>query len=134
MLKQVSVMTVNREGVLEDVVGRISDEQIDFFNVSSDTNSEFGSVRMLCSDTDKAEQILKDAGYIVRVNQVLGVEIDEQVGSLHRLLVEVRDCRVNINYLYVCYIRGRENPVAILSTEDSYELEQSLRSRGYQVL
>lgn len=134
MLKQLSVMTVNHEGVLENVVGLVSDAGIDFFHVSSDTSSEFGNIRMLCTDPEKAMQILKNAGYLVRMNKVLGVEISEDVGSLHNLLKDVRDCRVNINYLYVCYIRSSKNPVAIMNTEDSYELEESLESKGYKLL
>ena len=69
-----------------------------------------------------------------KTDNVLGVVISEEVGSLNRLLEDVSDSRINIDYLYVCYIRQEKNPVAILHVADPYEVEECLQGRGYQCL
>ena len=134
MLKQVSVIAENRKGTINNIIGGISNEGIDFYNVVSNDSQEFGIVRMLCSDPERARAILTREGHLVKTDNVLGVVISEEVGSLNRLLEDVSDSRINIDYLYVCYIRQEKNPVAILHVADPYEVEECLQGRGYQCL
>ena len=65
---------------------------------------------------------------------MLGIVISEEVGSLNRLLKDVSDSFINIDYLYVCYIRNVENPVAILHVQESAEVQECLKGKGYTAL
>lgn len=134
MLKQISIFAENRIGSMEKITSLVANEGIDFYNVISNDSAEYGIIRILCSDPERAVTILKDAGYICKISLVLGVCISEEVGSLSRLLETVRGIRVNINYLYVCYIRSSSEPVAILNVSDWEDVEDSLTSKGYKVL
>ena len=134
MLKQVSVIAENKKGSMNKIIGHISEAGVDFYNVVSNDSPEFGIIRMLCSDPDLALNILKEDGYLAKVDNVLGVVISEKVGSLNSLLKDVAASRINIDYLYVCYIRNVENPVAILHVQDSYEVEECLAGKGYTCL
>ena len=134
MLKQVSVIAENKKGSMNQIIGRISEAGVDFYNVVSNDSPEFGIIRMLCSEPEKACSILKEAGYLTKTDGVLGVVISEEVGSLNRLLQDVSDSRINIDYLYVCYIRNVSNPVAILHVMESAEVEDCLKGKGYTCL
>jgi len=134
MLKQVSVIAENKKGAMHKIIGSISDAGVDFYNVVSNDSPEFGIIRMLCSDSEKAKSILEDGGYLTKIDNVLGIVISEEVGSLNRLLNDVAESRINIDYLYVCYIRSEQNPVAIIHVADSYDVEECLISRGYRCL
>lgn len=134
MLKQVSVIAENKKGSMNAIIGKISAAGVDFYNVVSNDSPEFGIIRMLCSDPNKAMEILRGQGYLVKVDNVLGVEISEKVGSLSKLLSDVSDSRVNIDYLYVCYMRQTDNPVAILRVQEAYEVEECLSGKGYTCL
>ncbi|MBQ9327368.1 MAG: hypothetical protein IJ225_02380 [Solobacterium sp.] len=131
MLKQVSVIAENKKGAVNAVISDISDAGIDFYNVVSNDSPEFGIIRMLCSDPERAVEILKNNGYLTRSDNVLGIVISEEVGSLSRLLSDVSDSYINIDYLYVCYIRNVENPVAILHVHECSEVEECLKGKGY---
>ncbi|MBR3345893.1 MAG: hypothetical protein IKG37_02310 [Solobacterium sp.] len=131
MLKQVSVIAENKKGTMNNIIGGISEAGIDFYNVVSNDSQEFGIIRMLCSDPEEAQRLLQDEGYMVKVDNVLGVVISEKVGSLNQLLKVISDSRINIDYLYVCYIRQENNPVAIIHVQEPYEVEECLTSRGY---
>ncbi len=132
MLKQVSVIAENKKGSMNKIIGSISDQGVDFYNVVSNDSPEFGIIRMLGSEPEKAGRILKENGYLVKIDNVLGIEISEQVGSLNKLLKDVSDSLINIDYLYVCYIRSSDTPVAILHVAEASEVEECLMSKGYK--
>lgn len=134
MLQQISVIAENKKGAMEDIIGNISKAGIDFYNVVSNDSPEFGIVRLLCSDSEKAVSILKEEGYLCKTNPVVGAVIPEKVGALHSLLEDVKDARINIDYLYVCYVRSSTDPVAILHVEEYDALEECLKSKGYTLL
>ena len=134
MLKQVSVIAENKKGSMNRIIGRISEAGIDFYNVVSNDSPEFGIIRMLCSDPVSASKILSEAGYLVKTDDVLGVVISEKVGSLNQLLSDVSDSRINIDYLYVCYIRNVSDPVVILHVQESAEVQECLIGKGYTCL
>ncbi len=134
MLKQVSVIAENKKGAMTNIIGKISEAGVDFYNVVSNDSPEFGIVRMLCSDPEKAKSILEEEGYLTKIDNVLGIVISEEVGSLNKLLKDVSDSRINIDYLYVCYIRNVENPVAILHVAESAEVQECIVAKGYTAL
>jgi hypothetical protein len=134
MLKQISIFAENKIGSMEKITSLVADDGIDFYNVISNDSPEYGIIRILCSDPERALSILTNAGYICKISLVLGVCISEEVGSLSRLLETMHNIRVNINYLYVCYIRSSSEPVAILNVTDYEDVEDSLESKGYRVL
>lgn len=134
MLQQVSVIAENKKGSMDKIIRNISEAGVDFYNVVSNDSPEFGIIRMLCSDPEKAYGILKEEGYLCKIDNVLGIAISEEVGSLSRLLKDVSDSFVNIDYLYVCYIRNVRNPVAILHVQESAEVQECLVGKGYTSL
>ena len=134
MLKQVSVIAENKKGSMNKIISNISEAGVDFYNVVSNDSPEFGIIRMLCSDPEKAKAILEEEGYLTKIDNVLGIVISEEVGSLNRLLKDVSDSFINIDYLYVCYIRNVKNPVAILHVQESAEVQECLKGKGYAAL
>lgn len=134
MLKQVSVIAENKKGSMNKIISNISEAGVDFYNVVSNDSPEFGIIRMLCSDPEKAKAILEEEGYLTKIDNVLGIVISEEVGSLNRLLKDVSDSFINIDYLYVCYIRNVKNPVAILHVQESAEVQEGLKGKGYTAL
>ena len=134
MLKQVSIIAENKLGSMRKMTKLISEAGIDFYNVVTNDSPEYGIVRVLCSDPEKAQLLLAKAGYLCKVNFVVGVAISEAVGSLDHLLADVSDSFINIDYMYVCYILHSSNPVAILHVQDYETVEECLRGKGYHVM
>lgn len=134
MLKQISIIAENKIGSMGRITSAISDAGIDLYNVVTNDSAEFGITRVLCDQPEKARDILRKEGYICNINMVVGAVISEKVGSLAKLLRTMRDMHINVDYMYVCYIRSSTEPVAIMHVQETEEVEMSLTSRGYKLL
>ena len=94
-------------------------------------SAEYGIVRMVVSDPDKAGKALTEAGFLCKLTDVLGIEVKDEVGNLNNLLQSFLDSNVNIDYLYLSFNRDTGRPIMILHVEDILEVEACLKSKGF---
>ena len=134
MIQQLSIFAPNTKGSMLNITKLISDAGIDIYNVVSNDSAEFGIVRMLVTEPEMAAEIITSAGYMCKLNKVIGVKIPDDVGSLAKLLQAVTDSNINIDYLYVSYSRDSKTPLAVLAAPGYAEVEASLKSRGYEIV
>ena len=73
------------------------------------------------------------AGYLVRTEQVLSVEMKDQPGGLDAILKDLQAGNINIDYIYISYDRKTSTPMAIIRTQDISEVELCLQSYGHQM-
>lgn len=134
MLRQLSVFAENTRGTMADITAVLAREGVNITALVTNDSAEYGIVRMVVDSPERAESVLRAAGYQCRLASVMGVYIDDVPGSLSGLLSEVRDSGVNVDYLYVSHDRSTASPIAILHTGDAEELASHLAADGYQVL
>ena len=134
MIRQLSIFAENKKGAMNRITQVLYDADINMNTLITNDSAEFGIVRMLVSDTDRAAAVLHDAGYMCHSDYVAAVEISDECGSLNNLLTVISDGNINLDYLYVTYSSLSRNPVAILRCAELPEVEMFLRSRGYNSL
>lgn len=134
MIEQVSIFTENAKGAVQNVTSLLAKQKIGITGFVTNDSAEYGIIRMLVTDARKAEEALRDAGYLCRLSHVTGVEISDACGSLDQLLAVIRDSNVNVDYIYVTFDRESFRPVAVFHTESILEMEMLLTSRGYRVI
>ena len=134
MINQVSVFTENTKGAMLKVSKLISDAGIDIYNVVTNDSAEFGIVRMLVTEPEKADELLRREGYMSKLDSVIGVEIPDEVGSLTKLLEAIDESNINIEYIYVSFSRDFVSPLAVLKVNGYLEVESCLRSKGYKTV
>ncbi len=134
MISQLSIFAENSKGAMLRVSKIISDAGIDIYNVVTNDSAEFGIVRMLVTDPERAEELLKSEGYMCKLDKVIGVEIPDDVGSLTKLLDIIQNSNINIDYLYVSYSRDSKTPLAVMKVVGYAEVEQFLHSKGYKTV
>lgn len=133
MMKQISLFAENKKGALHRITSIIADAEIDLYAVITNDSAEFGIVRMIVSDTEKAHQLLsKD--YLCHFDTVLAIQVPNAVGSLDRLLQDIKDSNINIHYLYTTFGWQTPEPIMLVKAEEEAELELALQSRGYTLL
>lgn len=132
MVKQISIFTENRKGAMRSITRLLAEGGIDIDAFVTNDSAEFGIVRMLVSDPDKASALLTEAGYQIKRTAVLAFEIPDEPGSLDRLLECIEDANINIDYLYASFDRESAGPVIIIRAADMDELEHFLKSRGFR--
>ena len=74
---------------------------------------------------------MKDAGYLCCLTDVLGIEMDDEVGSLHKVLLALSDSNINVDYSYLSFNRETGPPIMVIYAEDIYEVENCMESKGF---
>ncbi|MDO4261155.1 MAG: amino acid-binding protein [Eubacteriales bacterium] len=134
MLKQVSIYAENKKGTVQSITGLLADQGINILGSVINDGAEYGIIRMVVSDPEKAAAALQSAGYLCRLIDVLGVEVEDKVGNLHSLLTALADSNVSADYIYLSFNRDSAKPIMILYTEDIFEVECCLKSKGFSLL
>ena len=134
MISQLSIFAENAKGAMLRVSKTVSDAGIDIYNVVTNDSAEFGIVRMLVTEPERALEILGKEGYMCKLDKVIGVEIPDEVGSLTKLLDTIQRSNINIEYLYVSYSRDSKTPLAVLKVVGYAEVEAFLKSKGYKTV
>ena len=134
MIRQLSIFAENKKGAMNRIPQILFDAHINMNTLITNDSAEYGIVRMLVSDTDRAESVLRENGYMCHSESVIAAEIGDECGSLNRLLEIISAGNINLDYLYVTFNALSRLPVAILHTADLPEVQEFLQSRGYRTL
>ena len=137
-VKQISVFLENTEGRLDEVLKILAQGGIDLLSASLADTMEYGVLRLLAKDPDKAKLILKDAGFAARIDEVIAVVVPDAVGSLAKVVGMIHAAGINISYIYGLSIDGEGAPIAI-KTDDNAKADKVLvfkkiRRKGFQKL
>ncbi|MBL7970498.1 MAG: ACT domain-containing protein [Prolixibacteraceae bacterium] len=100
IIKQLSVFLENKTGRLNEVTQILGNAGINMSAFSVADTSEFGILRMIVSDPEKALSILKEAEFSVRLTDVICLNSPNEPGSLARALNILSGENVFIEYLY----------------------------------
>lgn len=118
MIKQLSVFVENRTGSLMDVTQALTEAHINIRAVSSSDTPEFAILRLVVDKAEQAKEYLQSKGFIVRISEVIGVELADEKGNLNHMLAILAEGEVSINYIYSFVIRDEKAPVMIFHTDD----------------
>src|SRR5512141_2333328 len=98
-IQQLSLFLENRPGHLIEPMQALAREGVDVRTLSLADTAQFGILRMIVSDWLKASQVLQNAGYVVKVTEVLAVEVPDRPGGLAEVLALFQAGSINIEYL-----------------------------------
>lgn len=131
---QLSVFSQNKEGSLQKITQVLADNNINIWGSVTNDSAEFGTLRMIVSDPELAESKLKEAGYMVQLNNVMGIPVEDRPGAMNELLKVFKSMNVNIKYVYLSFDRDSAHPILIICTDDGDEITESMMLKGYNVL
>jgi len=109
-LKQTSVFLENRKGRLWKAISTLREADINIRALSIADTSEFGILRMIVPDPDKAKEVLEENTFVVKTNEVIGVEIPDQPGGLDGILEILTKADINVEYLYAFVEKRQTRP------------------------
>lgn len=134
MIKQLAVFVENRQGSLMNVTEILSEGHINIRAVSSSDTPDFAILRLVVDRPEEARRILAEQGYVVRIQEVIGVELEDKKGNLNQMLKVLAQGKVSVNYIYSFVLRAGANPVMILSTDDREKAEEILNRSGINMV
>ncbi|MCR4748216.1 MAG: amino acid-binding protein [Lachnospiraceae bacterium] len=133
MLKQVSIYAENVKGKMLEITQTLMSANVNILGSVTNDSAEYGIVRMVVDDPVNAVNALTEKGIICKMTDVIGVEVNDEVGNLNKLLQALHDANINVNYLYLSFNRVSGCPIMILHTEDTKEVENSLKAKGFSL-
>ncbi len=117
-INQISVFLENKSGRLADVTKVLADGRINIRAMTIADTADFGILRLVVSEPDRASELLEKSGFTVRITKVLGIEIDDKPGGLHKIMDIFKTNGVNIEYLYASLENKNSKAVVIFKVED----------------
>ena len=100
-IKQISVFIENKPGVLYAMTGVLAQGGVDMRSFTLAETSDFGIARVIVDDVNKTSEVLKEAGYVHSISDVLCVVIPDEPGGLNTILQVLAAAQVNVEYMYV---------------------------------
>ena len=134
MLSQISVFTANTKGALHKITSLLAENEISIYTMLATDSAEFGIIRLIADQPEKADEILKAADYQCRLDPIIAVDMrSDKPGALNRILTDLTDANVMVRYLYISFDRVTGSPIAIFNANES-ETEAFLKGKGYHLL
>ena len=131
MLKQVSIYAENKKGTMEHLTRVLAENDINILGSVTNDSAEYGIIRMVVTDPEKAQKALIEAGYLARLIDVLAVEVTDEVGNLNRLLKALDESNINVDYLYLSFNRRSGKPIMVFHAPEPREVEMCLKNKGF---
>ena len=95
---------------------------------------DFGMLRLIVNDTATAEKVLSEEGYLIKINDVVGVKIGDAPGKLSAALSVLDDKKINMDYLYAFMSRTEKHAYVVIRVEDNALAEKALEDAGFHII
>ena len=117
-VEQISVFLENKPGSLENATRTLRDANINIRTLSVAETVDFGILRLIVNDVEKANKVLKENGFRVSKTPVVAVEVPDKPGGLHSIMEVVSKEGINVEYLYAFVEKSGQNAVIIFRFDD----------------
>ncbi|MCR4888297.1 MAG: amino acid-binding protein [Ruminococcus sp.] len=129
-VRQISVFLDNKPNQLTGVMKLLKDKKINIRALSIADTKDFGILRMIVNDTDKAVDILRAASYAVADTEIVAISIPDTPGQLSRVLDILGADNVNIEYLYAFLGKSDKSVSFVIRVDDNDNAAAALERGG----
>ncbi len=133
-IKQISVFLENKKGRLLEATEALAKAGINIRALSIADTSEFGILRLIVADTEKAKEALEKSNFTVRENDVIAVGVPDSPGGLASILRILNDADINVEYTYAFVQKSGQQAVVVLRLEDPSAGLKALSEKGVMLL
>jgi len=133
-VEQISIFLENRTGRLQEVAKILAEAQINIKALSLADTSDFGILRLIVSDNDKAKEVLRQNGFTVGKTNVVAVEVEDKPGGLYSILSLLSEHQVNVEYMYAFVQQTQKNAVLIFRFDKTDQAIQILQKNKIKII
>lgn len=134
-VKQLSIFIENKSGRLAELSELLANNGIDLRAISIADTKEFGIVRLIVSDLEKAVNVLTADGWVFKVTPVIAVKIPDESGRMADVLRVLTDEEIGVEYIYAVISHNTKDACIIIRVVDKMgeKAVDALNGKGYEV-
>ena len=133
-IRQISIYLENTPGHLSAICRALADADINIATLSLADTSDFGIVRMIVDDHERARQVLADKGFPVSVREVVAVCVPDRPGGMAEVMAALDVAGVNIEYSYAFAFHRGDKAVLVFRFDDADKAAKALAISGFTTL
>ncbi|MGA2512957.1 MAG: amino acid-binding protein [Candidatus Limnocylindrales bacterium] len=134
-LQQLSLFLENRPGQLRAPCEALAAAGVDLLTISLADTAQFGILRFIVREPERAKQVLEAAGMVVRMTEVVPVEVENKPGGLVKALSAIEEAGLSVEYMYDFGAASRGGKAAIVFRFENPDAALvALKAAGVRVL
>lgn len=133
-IMQLSIFLENRLGRLNDVLSVLARNGINIRSLSLADKASYGILRLIVNDPEKTMTVLQNESVSVNSTSVVAAEVDDEPGGLQRIVGNLLEVGINIEYMYAFVEKFDDNAVVVFKVEDTEKAEQALKRKNVKLL
>ncbi len=133
-VEQISIFIENKSGRLAEITRVLGEAGVNIRALSLADTSDFGILRLIVNDCEKANSVLKRKGFTVNKTEVVAVEVPDRPGGLSQILQALDRENINVEYMYAFVERCGENAVIIFRFDETDRAIGALQKNSFNVL
>ncbi len=131
---QISVFLENKPGALAEVTRILGESGVNIRALSLADTKDFGILRLIVNDNEKAKEVLGRKGLTVRKTEVVAVEVPDRPGGLADILKILAEAEINVEYLYAFVQQSGENAIIIFRFDETDRAIAALSQKKVRIL
>jgi hypothetical protein len=132
-IRQISVFLENRPGRLSGLCRILAEAGVNLSTLTLSDNGEFGLLRLLTPDVDRAEKIIEKAGYAATTTEVVALQVPDRPGGLASVLAALEPPGISVEYMYAFAERPGREAVMVFRFDDMDRALAVLQAAGVGV-
>jgi len=133
-VQQIAIFLENRSGRLADISALLAREQINIRAMSLADTADFGILRLVVDDTEKAKAALKENGFTIGITDIIAVQVKDQPGGLDNILQVVKKANLDVEYMYAFTQKSGELGILLFRFDNLAEAIEVLQREGVKIL
>ncbi|NWF98166.1 MAG: ACT domain-containing protein [Nitrospirae bacterium] len=133
-VKQISLFLENKKGRLWEALNVLAKAKINIRALSIADTSDFGILRLIVPEPEKAKKALEKNNFTVRENDVIAVGVSDKPGGLAEILKILTDADINVEYMYAFVEKSGQKAIVVLRTDSISKGKKALKQAGVTVL
>lgn len=134
MIKQISLFLENKKGRLAHVCKVMGEAGINIRALSIADTADFGVLRLIVNDPNKAYQILTENGFVTNITDVLAIEVADSPGGLATVLEKLDQAGISVEYTYAFIGSNSKDALVIIRVDNPEEAVGHIKAAGITVL
>lgn len=134
LIKQLSVFVENKHGRMAEITGVLAKNQIDIRALSIADTTDYGILRLIVNDPEKAVLVLKEEKMTVSLTEVIAISVEDVPGGLSKAVEALADKGIDIEYMYASLNCKDSTAFVILRVEDNEKAIDALKAGGIRLM